>query len=321
MKNYIKYYIVFFGLILLFYYPLYRGFFQQDEWMGFDTLYTNGIYNVGGAFKNYFVLNIGHYVPMHQVLFHLMFLVFGLNYQGWVTVSLVWHGINACMVFLLARKILKNNQGALLVVVLFVLSAASYQATAWVGADINTHGSTLFTLLSMYFFWGELEEKKPGKGSLVFLVISLLFKETAVGLFGLYPALILFKKGIKRVVSRDVLLWAVAGGGYVMFRGLGLVLPIAYEGAQLATETQSLNLIVYNMISLPGKVFVQVLVTPDGIMKLGLEITKIAVKEKLLSPVFLLVTQIRDRAVFVEGFYFVAIISGMWVALKRKSKS
>lgn len=317
MKKYLGYYLAIFLVIVILYAPLFKGFFLQDEWMGFGSLYAN--YNLLGALGGYFKLNIGHYVPLHHTAFHLAFLVFGLDYQKWVLMSLIWHVLNTLAVYLVSKKILKNDLHALTTTLLFALGAASYQATAWVGADINTHGSTFFALLSMYFFWGELYEKRKGKLSLVLLVVSLLFKETAVGLFALYFLMIVWKKGLARKSVRSLAPWIIGGATYMLFRGLGLVMPSAYEGVQLATETQSMGLIFYNILSLPGKVFIQVLLTPDVIMKVGLEVTKLAVAKKAWSDYFLLLTSLRDRVLFVEGFYFLALLAGVWVTFKRKS--
>jgi len=66
----------------------------------------------------------------------------------------------------LAKIVFKDIKLAFFTGLFFSLSASAYQGTAWTAADIGTHGSTIFALISSIFLFKYLNTKKPAMSKL-----------------------------------------------------------------------------------------------------------------------------------------------------------
>lgn len=255
---------ILFIFVAVIYSPLKNGFFQQDEWSAFGNVYGATGESFSRIISQSFAPNVGHYVPLHNLLFNLLFRLFGLNYLPWALISIVWHVSITFLVYLLSLKLFKKSIFALVATLFFGIAVSGYQATTWVGADINTHGAAFFGLLSLILLIDSLKKKVKNDWYFVFSLISLftslMFKEITVGLFLLIPFFIwLFSNkdfNKKKIYSAASL---AAGVLYVGARVLMFFFPQASQ-ASIVTQSQSLSKLIYNLGTFPAKSFIQTLV-------------------------------------------------------------
>ena len=74
------------------------------------------------------------------------------------------HAGNAVLIYILAKKLLKNNALALFASFFFVSSFAISQSLTWFAATVNTLGSAFFLLGSIILFLDYLENLKKNEG-------------------------------------------------------------------------------------------------------------------------------------------------------------
>lgn len=299
MKN--KFFLPVLIVIILLYLPLKNGFFQQDEWMAFGNIYKFSGDNLFQVVVRAFTSNVGHYVPLHHLLFNLLFRLFGLNYLSWVLTSIAWHIAITLLVYLLSLKLFKKGILAFITALFFGIAVSGYQATSWVGADINTHGAAFFGLLSLILLIDSLKKKLKNNWYFIFsltsVFISLMFKESTVGLFLLIPFFIwlFYNKDFKKKTIYSVTSLA-AGGLYVGIRILMFFLPQASQ-ALVVTQSQSLSTLFYNLATFPAKAFIQTLI-PAGVFSL--------IKQFLIIKTFEQDLFIQEK--IFEMFFIVAFI-------------
>lgn len=260
--------------ILVLYYPLYASFFQQDEFMAFGNTYSFGNGWFWGYVIDSFIPNPGHYTPFFITYFAILFKWFGIVYEKWLTISLVWHVVNSFLVYVLAKKIFNNELTAKLGALVFAVYAAGQQGTSWVVADGNTHGATFFVLISLISLFKFFESKQNGARyafiSLASMVASLLFKEIAIGMFLFIPLLLIFNNYInrKKLVDKYVLIFLVVGILYFVFRYLTVV-TVANSSAPVVTGSQSIGEIVINILFFPIKVVSQTVIPSYPLLKIS----------------------------------------------------
>lgn len=205
--------IIFISLcVVIFYAPAFSGYFQGDEWYYFKQFlpFTRHWYGIFEAFyKSIADSNIvsggGHLDPIYNVVWFLHNQFFGLNFTPYITLSIITHIINSVLVFILTKKLLKQNLAALLASTFFALSEVHQQAVTWVMAYIPTEISVMFFLLALIFLLKPLDSTnhKDFKRNILICfstsIAALLTKETTIILFVLIPLLVVLKsKNIKQ---------------------------------------------------------------------------------------------------------------------------
>lgn len=250
-------------LIIWLYFPIFNNFFQQDEWSGFANYYL-----VGG--KQYiidsFVPDPGHYVPLFKTLFAVSFGLFKFDFYTWALVSVVWHILNSLLVYLLAKKLFKNNVEAIASSVLFAVLAAGQQATSWVVANGATQGATTFVLLSLIYFF----ESKIWI-SILMLTISMLFKEISIGMFAFLPIVIMFQNYIskKKILDKKIIYFVLVGLFYVVFRYLTFLGVFSDVTAPVIIESQGFHEIFTNVSTFPVKAISQTFIPPFLLLEIS----------------------------------------------------
>lgn len=257
MKNFLSSITITVVIILVFY-KLFNGFFVQDEWHAFGYHILLSSLDAGSFLKEIFLASGFHYTPLTVLFIHLLFILFKISYPSYMGVSLFLHIITTLLFLVFAKNILGNFKLALLAAILFGVNSAGFQTTAWPVADIGTHGSTIFGFLSLIFFLKFIKKKdiKTFAASLALLIVSLLFKENAIGFFLLMPAMLyLFGARIKQDRFKFILYIFLIGFVYFIFRVL-----IFNETVHVLSQTsigQSARNVVYNLFSVPVKSAVQ----------------------------------------------------------------
>lgn len=257
------------------YFPIFKGFFQQDEWLAFGFHFLIQEEGLNSLLKNAFILRLGHYSPFNLILEQTLFNVIGLNYFGWAVSSILMHFLNAVLVFMFAKQIFKNTMKGFAASVLFIVTASAFQATAWPVADIGTHMSVFFALICLILFFDFIDQgRKFGLAlSMIALVVSILFKETAIALFGILPlAYILFSQGKRQTGKMEVsVIILVTGLLFFSIRLFALAIPpeafrgTIYEQAPSVSTQFDAGRFVYNIATFPIKGVSQSIV-PSGVL-------------------------------------------------------
>ncbi len=304
-------------LSIVFYLQSLYSFFQQDEWLAFSRHIL-----LEGADKKVFLedvfLTAGvHYTPLTVLSINLLFSFLGLNYVGYALVSILLHVIVVILVFYLARILLQNNFLALFVSALFGISAAGFQATSWVVADIATHGATILGLLTLILFFEFLRSQKIIWFwiSLITLIISFLFKEITVGLFVILPlTFFFFAKNPLRKKNKFPLLIFGVGIIYFAFRAMFLT-----SDSYISTSKGMSVDLLYKFAFLPVKTVSQTLIPPSQTIKISYSLAplfkQVATGEKG-STSFDLFVQNRILPV-LDSMIFLLVAAVLWFLWRR----
>lgn len=238
------------------YLPILNGFFQHDEWSAFINFYLSD-QSISLIFKQAF-LDTGHFVPFFNLIYGLLLKIFGMDYVLYASISLLSHLFIVYLVYRVSKRIFENdNILTVLVTALFALSASGHQATTWPLVDINIHGATIFALLSI-----EAILKNNFKYSILFLFISLLFKEIAIGLFIFLPLLYLlhFNKN-PRTEKKRISIFVIGGFFYSVLR-LILYFHSKSKVYHIVTASSGIGNILINLVTFPFKVFYETVFPP-----------------------------------------------------------
>lgn len=275
MANVFRYKYILGAIILLpvlIYSILINGFFQQDEWWVFGNAFFNKELSVTQKIINIFIPKVGHYTPLRDLLFEILFPIYRLNYNFWFYTSILGHIICSLLVFKLTTQITKNIKIATIAAIIFAVAASGSQATSWIVTSLNTHGALIFYLISLILFFKFLDNKKVNVliKSLIFLCISLLFKEIALLSFALFVILIpLFLKSDKQKKVKSIYIIILFAAIYISVRMSALLMSTPQvSDNNLVTQTQSVNFLIYNLVTFPSKVFVQTLIPPKELLSI-----------------------------------------------------
>ncbi|MBX4205641.1 hypothetical protein KW795_00415 [Candidatus Microgenomates bacterium] len=242
------------------YLPTLNAFYQQDEWLAFDRLFILQSTSFIGKMVNIFSPTGGHYTPLNLVLLFGEFSLFGISYKGYILASILWHVIVSLLFFKLALLITKNKLNAFLIAVTFAVFASTFQATGWVMADLGTHFSTIFSLISLIFLFTFFETKRDKHFyfSIVILFFSLFFKEISIGIFILIPlAIFLFlPKAKSKNNIKYYLIPIITLGTFLLLRFTLGKINAASLPTPAITQSQSTSF-MYNAATIPVKSFVQ----------------------------------------------------------------
>lgn len=179
------------------YLPLTKTFYQQDEWLGYGGYLLNGLGYVFSGTGGLFGILWGEGRVLSALLYYISFKFFPFNVLPIVLFSLVFHFVNAILLFFLIKKVFKGVLPSLLGSLFFALNSVSQSAVTWAGAVAGTLPSTTLILISLFLYFNYVETNK-GRWltiSFVLIYISLFFKETGIFLFLFLPFIsLLFKK-------------------------------------------------------------------------------------------------------------------------------
>lgn len=131
---------------------------------------------------SYFVSSNGFfYRPGAKLYFYVMYNSFWLNQTVYHLVSIFLHFCAVSLVFLLARKILKDYVLGIAAAVLFLILSGHQEAVFWISAT-GFLFTTVFSLLSLllYISWQERKKKIYFVFSFIFMVSALFFHELGI---------------------------------------------------------------------------------------------------------------------------------------------
>lgn len=143
-------------IVLLVYSPTFSVYFSHDDFFHFKASQTDGTFagfiNLFG-FHPFAERGYGFYRPIfREGLFNVFYSLFGLNPLPFRILSLLIHGINIYLVYVLTQKLLNKRTLAMFVALFFGLSAANVGSLYYLAGGVQSLGVTMFILLSVILF-------------------------------------------------------------------------------------------------------------------------------------------------------------------------
>jgi len=128
------------------------------------------------------------YRPLSFLFFLMDSLLWGTHPLGFHLTNLLLHGTNACLVYLLARRLIRNRGGAVTAAVFFLLFPLQHEVVIWISGRADSL-ATLCYLLCALFYWQYRVggRKRHLFGALLCGLLSLLSKENGLT----FPVLLL----------------------------------------------------------------------------------------------------------------------------------
>lgn len=174
------------GAVLL-YSLMLRNYFVGDDftWFRWAATCTSPTMNCPISLSTiwgYFTESTGFfYRPGAKLYFLIMYNFFWLNQTMYHMVSLFLHFLAATLVYLISKKIYKNNLLSALAGFLFLILSGATEAVFWISAT-GFLFTTVFSLSSLYayIFWLETKKKIYFVLTLIFFISSLLFHELGI---------------------------------------------------------------------------------------------------------------------------------------------
>lgn len=263
-------------LTFLLYIPNLYAFFQQDEWLAFSRLIILKHSEIGQVFLNIFTPTSGHYTPLNLFFILSEYLIFGINFKGYIVVSIILHIINVVLVFKLAKLITKDKLIAFFCAIIFGFLVTTFQATSWVIADSGTHLATIFTLLSLIFLFKfiEIKDKKYYIFSIILLTTSLFYKEISIANFVIFPFIVVVFLG-KKINKNWLGLPIVLVCAFALFKLISMRLASGQDSGGLMFDK---NNFLYNFFTIPMKSVVQSVIPYNFLLDLSKKVGGVVVK-------------------------------------------
>lgn len=249
---------------------------------------------------SYFLNSNGFfYRPGTKTYFLIMYHLFALNQVVYHAVSISLHLIVVILLYVIARKIFKNNLMAAAASLIFLLSSGYMENVLWVAATGHLF-SEVFILVSFYLFikWHETKKGLFLLISVISALISLTFYELGIITPFLAIAYVVFKAGDSYLKSGLLLLRDKIT--YLLFIPNIIYLVVRFF-ANTHWFSGDYN---YNLIKLPfnfvGNIFGYLLISLLGPLSYPFY-EKLRELMKANIPVALLLT-----ILFVAGMFFIA---------------
>ncbi len=195
--------IYLFILTVVLFSPMVNNYFVGDDFTWFrwvadcsKNAHTQTCPSVLGTVFRYFTQADGFfYRPGTKVFFLFMYSIFWLNQAVYHMVSISLHFIVVTLLFLLAKKILRNSLLSALAAFLFLILSGFSEAVFWI-SSIGFLFNAMFMLASILFYilWEEKKKISFLIASVVSIIFGLLFHEVGV----VSPLLLVLYKSVKQ---------------------------------------------------------------------------------------------------------------------------
>ena len=202
MKKYTGLFLLFLGVVFLYYWKSLFSYFQGDEWYYFTQILPQTKEAVG-PLKIIFhsiadaneISGGAHVTPISNFLFFLSAKFFQFTYWPYALSAIFIHAVNVYLIYFFVLQFAKKKQIALISAFFFAISYVHFQAITWAMTYIWTALSVTFFLLSLLSLMRSIGDKKHQHKyaylSGLALFLALLTKESTVVVFAVI-SLILF---------------------------------------------------------------------------------------------------------------------------------
>lgn len=294
IKENLGLWIIIFLVILFTFWKLPQTFYQQDEWQSLGHNLAMGIKSIYGYYSSPLQPLLAEGRPLACLL---SFILTGLiKFEMWpiVIFAIFFHFLNSLLLFYLTEKLFNNKIVSLTAAVFLIVNSVSHQSVTWAAA-IGNLPATTFILLAIIAYFEFLQKETRRKWlylSFLFTLISILFKETGVFLFVLFPAVfVLFRK----FNSRKILInnWPfITYGSLMLLVRLFELSTRTEKAAGFVSRGQPFFLsVIINTLLYPFTSLFQIFVPPLDLYQLSGLFTRIQYRYLLGSPLTDLVSQ------------------------------
>lgn len=206
MKNFIAApYIILFVVIFGLFWQLARTFYQQDEWLALGNIFTYGRDYLFLSSPNLLHILLGEGRLASRAVVYFLLGGFPFNIAPLALFAVIFHMINALLVYHLANKFFKTFWYSLFAASFFAVNSVAHQAVTWPAAAVGTLPATTLILLSFFAYFKAIGGYDFARTALLgrrwivvtasLIYISVHFKEIGIFLFVFLPlAAFLFKK-------------------------------------------------------------------------------------------------------------------------------
>jgi hypothetical protein len=209
--------VLFFVFLNLIGFSFFSLVLDNTFWHGDDWEYLIQALRIGGTWHEVFSTRLHEtFQPIPNLIFFCEFEAFAINARAYYVFNIFVHSINAFLVYLLVRTMLKDRAIAVLSGLLFEFAVGNFGKSVMTVSGISDLVITTLTLTTMIFYVkNELEEggalwRRNFILCLIFVALSLLSKTTSFSLLGLMLAFNLFFREAtgRRVFDRNFLMFA-----------------------------------------------------------------------------------------------------------------
>lgn len=294
------------GIVL--YFPILFHYFQADEWYFFGKILAAGECGVWCLIRP----SGFHFIPFSSMLVYAFFTLFHTNALPYAFFSYVLHIVNSVLIYVAIRKI-GNKSGALLASIFFLSFAQANQSVTWFAAAFAVLPAAFFLLLSLIFYIYSFGGSRVMHiTAYVMLVISLFFKEDAVGLFPIFFFYDLFRNRDRiRLVHGLVVIGVYLIIRFVVAGSLNAT-PIPIHNPAFAFSYQQ---VIRNVIVMPLSLLSSLIFREQDILSLG------KIIGNTISTLFMIPPEvIRNHDIFNENiaYNYLAPILGFIVCITLK---
>ncbi len=260
-RIYLLYFLLFFGLILLFTNGLFNNFFEQDEWGAFgDIIYFHNLNPI-----DFFISKGIHFTPFGFIYWFILYKIFAFNAQVYILIELLVHTFASLLVVILATRLTGNKKIGLLTGILFATNGRANQAFTHL-AIFSTTISAFILIISFFIYLSYIKEKKISYKNIIILFLifisALFFREECFIIIPLFIYYLFFFDRSK-ISSKNIPQFSLFAGGIILFIVFRFVSQI-FNTTPIPVGSGVYKLsIIYNLVTLPFKFIVLNLV--DGI--------------------------------------------------------
>lgn len=258
MRKILSLFFTYFLIVAVFYWGLWTNYFQQDEWF----LFGRAIYQSQHLPLSIFGFASMHFWPLGNVLWLILYKLFGLNAAWYALFALMLQATVATAVFFLFKTFTKHTTASFLMALLFTCSFPAMQPVVWFVIPPFLLPCTFFIIMFFLYLHRCTKQKVINLKDIAVLailfVISYFFREEAVVLIPLTLAyLILFWEGkkkllVKKIASLEFIMLCFVALRFVLEKFLGDNVVFSHESRKITT--------LYNIITVPPKMIVQSMV-------------------------------------------------------------
>ncbi|SRR6266568_3010557 len=247
--------ILIIGLIVYFN-MLFNGFVWDDEAQITANYFVQSLthipqFFIGGTYASIEgTLTGSYYRPLMLTVFSIFYSIFGMNAFPYHLLQLIFHIINAILVFILLRYFIKPSF-AFSMSLIFLVHPMNQESVGFI-SHIQDTMFFLFGVLALFFSKGDLSNKKKILFVNLFLLLSFLSKETGlifVPLIFFYLLLIAKKKKLNLYFLLSLIFTTLF---YLILRFLIVHIPIKESGLLVPIASESL---IQRLVSIPAIFF------------------------------------------------------------------
>lgn len=314
------------SIVFITYHGVFSTFFQQDEWQTTGYFIVKGIHFLYDTElgQNPLGLLLAEGRIFSGFMYFVLYSVKRFSVMPIFIFSLLFHSINAFLIYLTARKISRSFIVGFIASLFFAVNNVGSEAVTWAAA-VGTIPATTLLVVSLFWYvdFLETDNKRKKIGAFITGILSLFFKETGLFIFLFYPLLYLFwrkSKGIKDILVTHAPL-LLYGGVLVIFRIAKIFfMPVGYAGFVDNQKGEFIFSVLYQSIVYPLTSFIQVFIVPMDMYGFVPRVVRSMYPYFVGTPLFDLAGQsaVADAVSLVGTILVLAILSIMVFGKKEK---